>query len=78
MRGLTLSRQWMGGGNVALIIETQRFLELCEFKATVGYIISMKKQIQMVVTQSINLCTIESHAYNPSTREEYKVKRHRN
>ena len=48
-------------------------MDLCEFKATLGYIRSIQKQIQVVVAHTFNPSTRESHAFNPSTKGEQKA-----
>ena len=48
-------------------------MDLCEFKATLGHIRSVQKQIQVVVAQTFNHSPRESHAFNPSTKGEYKT-----
>ena len=48
-------------------------MDLCEFKVTLGYTRSVKKQIQVVVTHSFNPSTSESYTFNPNTKEEYET-----
>ena len=61
-------------------------MDLCEFKATLGYTRLIQKQIQVVVVHTFNPSVWESHTSNPSIREaeieaiylgreEYKVER---
>ena len=49
-------------------------MNLCEFKAILGYTGSMQKQIQVVVAPIFNPSTRESNAFHPSTRGNIKWK----
>ena len=72
------------------VLWRQRQTDLCEFKATLGYMIQSKgKQSQALVTRTFNPNIWESHTFNPNSkevepgrdmarwREEYKVGRER-
>ena len=48
-------------------------MDVCEFKATLGYTRSMQKQIQVVLAHVFNPHTRESHAFNHSNKGKYKT-----
>ena len=45
-------------------------MDLCEFKATLGYTRSLQKQIQVVVAHTSHPSTRE---FNPNTKGDYKA-----
>ena len=52
-------------------------MDLCKFKAILGYIRSVQKKIQVVAAHNFNPSPRESHTFNPSTRGNINEKRER-
>ena len=55
--------------SLILGLRRQRQMDLCEFKATLGYTRLIQKQIQVVVAHTFYPSIWESHTFNPSSRE---------